>query len=114
PGRLVVFPDLECRWAADFRTPGAAQRLEQALARWDFVGFTQYLDVDEDGSWLTGPEGLPFMQLAAERSLLLSLSSLPHQLAAVAELATRLPSLQILLHHLAHVGDRHISSAASG
>lgn len=113
PGRLVVFPDLECRWATNFRMPGAVQRLEQALARWDFVGFTLYLGADEDGHWLTGQEGLLFMQLAADRSLLLSLSALPHQLAAVGALAARLPSLQILLHHLAHIGDRHAGSTPS-
>ncbi|MDF2797283.1 MAG: hypothetical protein K0R85_27 [Devosia sp.] len=107
PGRFVVFPDLECRWSPDFRTPGAVQRLDQALRRWHFAGFTHYLDAGEDGSWLTGPEGLPFMQLASERSLLVSLSALPHQMEAVRALATRLPSLQILLHHLAHLGDRH-------
>lgn len=114
PDRLVVFPDLECRWAPRFRAPGAVLRLEQALARWAFVGFTLYLDSDEDGSWLIGPEGLPFMQLATDRSLLLSLSALPHQMAAVGALAARQPALQILLHHLAHVGVRHTSSAVPG
>ncbi|WP_108398874.1 amidohydrolase family protein [Devosia submarina] len=114
PGRLLVFPDLECRWAPDFRTPGAVQRLEQALSRWDFAGFTQYLDASEDGSWLTGPEGLPFMHLAAERSLLVSMSALPHQMEAVRALAIQLPSLHILLHHLAHMGDRHADGAHSG
>ena len=113
PGRLVVFPDLECRWAPDFRTPGAVQRLEQAMARWDLVCFTLYLDATEDGSWLTGPEGLPFLERAADRSLLLSLSALPHQMAAVGELADKLPGLQILLHHLAHLGDRHATSVDS-
>ncbi|MET3926962.1 amidohydrolase family protein [Devosia sp. 2618] len=114
PRRLIVFPDLECRWASDFRKPGAVQRLEQALGRWDFVGFTHYLDPSEDGSWLTGPEGLPFMQLASDRSLLLSLSALPHQMAAIGALAARLPNLQILLHHLAHIGDRHTNNAEDG
>lgn len=113
-GRLVVFPDLECRWAADFRSPGAVERLENALSRWDCVGFTHYLDAGEDGSWLTGPEGLPFMQLAADKSLLLSLHALPHQLAAVGALAARLPTLQILLHHLAYVGNRHSCSRNPG
>lgn len=113
PGRFVVFPDIECRWAPDFRAPGAVRRLEQALSRWDFAGFTLYLEESEDGHWLTGPEGLPFMQLAAERSLLVSLSALPHQLDAVAALADRLPTLRILLHHLAHVGDRYAQSLNS-
>ena len=62
PGRLVVFPDLECKWSADFRAAGAVDRLQTSLERWDFVGFTMYLDESEDGSWLTSAEGLAFSQ----------------------------------------------------
>jgi predicted TIM-barrel fold metal-dependent hydrolase len=31
-GRLMVFPDLECRWAPEFRAPGAADRLAATRA----------------------------------------------------------------------------------
>lgn len=50
PGRLTVFPDLESRWSPDYRTPGASQRLREALRRWQFAGLTMYLAESEDGS----------------------------------------------------------------
>src|SRR5690606_11391302 len=64
-GRLVIFPDIECRWQPHYQTPGAARRLEQALARWDFVGFTLYPRQDEDCSWFQGEDGSAFFSLAA-------------------------------------------------
>jgi len=105
-GRLEVFPDLECRWSPDFRAPGARQRLQSALGRWKFRGFTSYLDEAENGAWLVGDEGLAFFGLAARHNLIASLSVLPHQVPRVAELARRLPDLPILLHHLAFLGPR--------
>jgi predicted TIM-barrel fold metal-dependent hydrolase len=86
-GRLIVFPDLECKWAADYSTPCARDRLADALGRWQFAGFTTYLDEAEDGSWLTSDEGLAFFALAAERKLIASLSVIPHQAPAVTALA---------------------------
>jgi predicted TIM-barrel fold metal-dependent hydrolase len=111
PGRLVVFPDLECRWSPDFRTPGAAERLEQALSHWDFLGFTLYLEEAEDGAWLTGPEGSPFFALAEAQRLVLSLSAMPHQMPEVLKLARQYPRLPILLHHLGFCGPRRDSIA---
>lgn len=105
-GRFVVFPDLESRWHPHYGTPGAAGRLEQALARWDFAGFTIYLDEATDGSWLTGAEGRAFFALAANRRLLASLSVLPHQMPAVARLAALHSTLPILCHHHAFLGPR--------
>ena len=105
-GRFVVFPDLECRWSPTFRTPGAAARLETALARWDFAGFTLYPEIEEDGSWLSSAEGTAFFDLAAGKGLIASLSVLPHQVPAVADLARRHPAMPILCHHLAHFGTR--------
>lgn len=106
PGRLEVFPDLECRWSPDYRTPGAAARLRAALARWPMRGFTSYLDEAETGDWLTGPEGRAFFELAAEHRLIASLSVLPHQVPQVAALARAVPGLTILLHHMAFLGPR--------
>lgn len=106
PGRFVVFPDLECRWSPAYRTPGAVQRLENALAQWHFAGFTVYLAEDEDGGWLTGEEGSAFFELAARRRLILSLSAMPHQMPAVSRLAAAQPTLPILCHHHAFLGPR--------
>jgi len=105
-GRFVVFPDLECKWSAGFRTAGATARLGEALARWDFAGFTMYLDEAEDGSWLTDPEGMAFFARAAKARLIASLSAMPHQVPAVARLAAAFPGLPILLHHFAFLGPR--------
>lgn len=105
-GRFVVFPDLECKWSAAFRTPGAAERLDLALSRWDFVGFAMYLDEAETGDWLTGEEGLALFEQAASARLIASLSVMPHQLPAVGRLAAAFPTLPILLHHFAFLGPR--------
>ena len=110
-GRLIVFPDLECKWAADYRTPGARDRLADALGRWQFAGFTMYLDEAEDGSWLNSDEGLAFFALAAERKLIASLSVMPHQAPAVIALAVAFPALPILLHHFAFLGPRSAATA---
>ena len=106
PGRFVVFPDIDCRWSADYRQPGAAKRLEEALARWDLRGFTHYIEEAEDGTWLSSEEGIAFFGVAAERRLVASLSVLPHQVAAVIDVARRFPGLQILLHHFGFLGPR--------
>jgi predicted TIM-barrel fold metal-dependent hydrolase len=106
PGRLAVFPDLECRWAGTCGTPGAARRLELALSRWEFPGFTLYLDEAGDGGWLGGEEGRAFFAQAAERRLIASLSILPHQAPAVGALAARHPAMPILLHHHGFLGPR--------
>ncbi len=100
-GRLEVFADLECRWSADHRRPGAAGRLRAALARWPAMrGFTTGLAENEPGDWLVGPEGGAFFGLAAEGRLIASLSVLPHQVPEVARLATAPPDLAMLPHHL--------------
>lgn len=104
--RFTVFPDLECRWAPNYQSPGAARRLAAALDRWEFVGFTLYLDEAEDGSWLNGEDGSAFFALAATSRLILSLSMLPHQMPAVAQLAASQPTLPILCHHHAFLGPR--------
>lgn len=114
PGRLVVFPDLESRWLPDYQQPGARTRLETALVRWPFRGFTIYLTEPEDGSWLTGEDGRAFFALATERRLIASLSVMPHQTPAVAALAEAFPTLPILLHHFAFAGPRTAATTPSG
>ncbi|CAH1654102.1 amidohydrolase family protein [Chelatococcus asaccharovorans] len=106
PGRFAVFPDIDCRWSADYHRPGAAARLEKACSRWNFKGFTHYLDEGDDGTWLASPGGLAFFGGAAARRLIVSLSALPHQMPAVIALAERLPDLPILIHHFAFLGPR--------
>ncbi|HVW94125.1 MAG TPA: amidohydrolase family protein [Devosia sp.] len=106
PERLIAFPDLECRWSMDYRRPGALGRLDEALGRWDFGGFTLYLDEQDEGDWLLSDEGRAFFARASERELILSLSIVPHQAPAAVALAAAFPSLPILLHHFAFLGPR--------
>lgn len=105
-GRFIVFPDLECRWSPHYKQDGAADRLTQALDRWDFPGFTHYLDEADDGSWMLGAEGRAYFALAADKRLILSLSVVPHHMPSVIALAEAFPGMPILLHHFAFVGPR--------
>lgn len=105
-GRLVVFPDIDCFWHPEHRTPGAAGRLHAALDRWKFRGFTHYLSEAEDGGWLVGDEGQAFFGLAAERGLVASLSAMPHQMEMVCRLAAMFPTMPILCHHYGYLGPR--------
>lgn len=112
PGRLIVFPDIDCRWSPDYRTPGAAARLEQALSRWDMAGFTHYLADDDDGAWLNDDEGRAFFALADQRRQIVSLSVWPHHMPAIVEMGARHPAMPILLHHRVFLGPRtaHIAN----
>lgn len=105
-GRLVVFPDIECRWSPTYQTPGAPERLRRAFDRWTFRGFTLYLTEAEDGSWLDGVEGREFLALAASRRMIVSISLLPFQMRYVAKAAKDHPDLTFLCHHYAFLGPR--------
>jgi L-fuconolactonase len=65
-------------------------------------GFTHYLKPEDDGRWLYSDEGLEFFKVAARLNLIASLSSYPHQQAAIRKVAECFPDLPILLHHLGH------------
>jgi len=106
PGRFVVFPDIDCRWSATYRAPGGAERLATALERFAFRGFTYYLDDGDDGGWMVSPDGRALFGLAAERGLICSLSSMPHQMPAVVALAGLFPTLPMLVHHHGFLGPR--------
>jgi predicted TIM-barrel fold metal-dependent hydrolase len=106
PGRFTVFPDFECKWSASFREPGAAHRLQTALNRWTFKGFTTYLAEDENGDWLESEDGTELFALAEQHRLIVSLSAMPHQMPAVIGLARLFPALRIILHHFGFLGPR--------
>jgi predicted TIM-barrel fold metal-dependent hydrolase len=112
-GRFIVFPDIECRWSTTYHQPGAAKRLEEALARWTFSGFTLYLDEAEDGSWLTSAEGTEFLAIAAARRMVVSLSAMPRQMPFVVRTAAAHPQLTIICHHHAFLGPRTAGDATA-
>jgi L-fuconolactonase len=111
PDRFVPFADIDSRWSATHRQPGAAERLDIAAARWRLAGFTHYLREDDDGAWLLSDEGRRFFGLAQTRRLIASLSVVPSQMAAVAALAEAFPKLRIHCHHMAFVGPRTAATA---
>lgn len=105
PERLVQFADVDCRWWPTHHTAGAAERLAEAARAFGLRGFTHYLDEapESDGRWLLSPDGLAFLEQAADLDLILSLACAPHHLPLVGEIARRWPELPILCHHMARV-----------
>ena len=102
-GRLIPFADADSRWWPHHHTPGAAKRLTEIVARFKPRGITHYMNEEADASWLLSPDGLAFAETAAGHRLILSLACGPFQVPTVAKLAERVPTLPILLHHLARV-----------
>jgi predicted TIM-barrel fold metal-dependent hydrolase len=102
-GRLLAFPDVDCRWSVTHHRPGAAERLEAAVATRRCAGFTHYLDEKADPSWLVSADGLDFFETAARHNLIASLSCGPSQMPTVTALAERFPQVPFLLHHLGWV-----------
>ncbi len=102
PDRLHQLVDLDSAWSPTYRAPGAAERLRRMAERWSIKGFTYYLAHDDTGDWLISDAGLALFAAAAELRLIASLSCYPHQQPAIREVATRYPTVPILLHHLGH------------
>lgn len=101
PARLHPFPDIDCSWSPTYHQPGAADRFRRITDQWPRIkGFTHYLKADDDGAWLTSPEGLAFFKVAADKGLIASIALRPGQQAAIRALAERFPSMPILCHHL--------------
>ena len=98
PDRIIQFPDVDSSWSPEYHTPGATDRLRAVADRWPIAGFTHYLGEKNDG-WLLSDEGLAFFGVAAERNLIVSLSTSPvwrEDLRSVAETYATLP---IIIHH---------------
>jgi len=102
PEQLHQFADVDSFWSASYHTPGAAERLKDAAARYPMKGFTHYLKAEDDGSWLYSGEGLRFFEVATDLKLIASLSCYPHQQVAVGKAAQCNPAVPILIHHLGH------------
>ena len=102
-GRLYQFPDVDCSWWPTYHQPGAAERLREVAERWPLRGFTHYLAAEDDGAWLSSPEGLRFFGVAAERGLIASIAARPHHQGALRRVAEHFPQLPILCHHLGGV-----------
>lgn len=106
PGRFVPFFDIDSRWTKQYRTAGAADRLAAAAEKHALKGFTYYPTEDDDGAWLSSAEGQRFLAEAQARKLIASFSMMPAHMPIVAAAAEAFPKLDILCHHLAHLGPR--------
>jgi L-fuconolactonase len=102
PNRFHHFADVDSAWSTTYHTGGAAVRLRNVAKQYPLKGFTHYLKPEDDGRWLYSSEGLEFFKVAARLNLIASLSSYPHQQAAIRNVAEQYPELPILLHHLGH------------
>jgi predicted TIM-barrel fold metal-dependent hydrolase len=103
PDRLDQLVDLDSSWSERYHAPGAGERLRRMAERWPIKGFTHYLKPEDDGGWLTSPEGQALFQTAADLGLVASLSCYPHQQAAIRRVAARFPTVPVLCHHLGMV-----------
>ncbi|HEX5418079.1 MAG TPA: amidohydrolase family protein [Chloroflexota bacterium] len=101
PDRLHQIADVDCSWSATYHAPGAANRLAEAVERYQLKGFTHYVSGDDDGSWYLSPEGLAFFHVAAERQQIASLAWPARLQPVLRQLAGRFPSVPFLCHHLA-------------
>jgi L-fuconolactonase len=98
PDRLSMVADVDCSWRPEYHTAGAAARLQEAVDRYDLVGFTHYVRLPEDG-WFDSDDGRAFFDVAAANHLLASIAAAPAWQPAIHRLAQRYPDLPILLHH---------------
>jgi len=99
PGRLHVIADLDCTWHATYHQAGSADRLRALADRFELAGFTHYAGRENDG-WLASDEADKLLAVAAERGLVMSLSSGPVWQQDLRALARRHPDVPILCHHL--------------
>jgi L-fuconolactonase len=101
PDRLYQLADVDCQWTSTYHTPGAADRLNEAIDRYGLRGFTHYVRPDDDGQWFLSEEGLAFFKVAAARNQVVSIAMRPHLQPVLRQVAERFPSVPFLFHHLA-------------
>lgn len=99
--RLYQIADVDCSWTATYHTPGAAQRLAEAVEKYSLKGFTHYVKSDDDGSWFLSEDGLAFFETAARLRQVVSLAIAAPLQPVLREVATRFPSVPFVCHHMA-------------
>jgi L-fuconolactonase len=103
PDRLHQFADVDCSWTETYHTAGAAQRLEESVARYGHIGFTHYVKGSDDGAWLLGEEGTAFFRTADRLRQIVSLACSPGLHPVLRQVAERFPAIPFLCHHMAGV-----------
>jgi predicted TIM-barrel fold metal-dependent hydrolase len=85
-----------------YHTPGAAERLGDAVRTYKLRGFTHYVDADDNGSWFFSDDGRAFLDTAARLNQIVSIH-LPVRLQpALRELAPQFPDTPFVCHHMAY------------
>jgi L-fuconolactonase len=103
PDRLHQFADVDCSWTETYHTAGAAQRLEESVARYGHVGFTHYVKGGDDGAWFLGEEGTAFFRTADRLRQIVSLACSPSLHPVLRQVAERFPATPFLCHHMGGV-----------
>jgi L-fuconolactonase len=103
PDRLYQIADVDCSWAPEYHTPGAAERLAEAVDKYRLKGFTHYVKADDDGAWYLSDDGLAFLETAARLRQVASFAIPARLLPVLREVAGRFPSVPFLCHHMAGV-----------
>ena len=102
PERLYQFADVDCMWTPMYHTPGAAERLAEAVRTYDLRGFTHYVADDDDGSWFSSDDGQAFLRIAAGLNQIVSIH-LPVRLQPMLRhLAEQFPDTPFVCHHMAY------------
>jgi predicted TIM-barrel fold metal-dependent hydrolase len=100
--RLYQFADVDCMWTPMYHTPGAAERLTEAVRAYSLRGFTHYVEADDDGSWFFSSDGQAFLETAARLNQIVSIH-MPNRLQpALRRLAEQFPDTPFLCHHMAY------------
>lgn len=102
PERLYQFADVDCMWTPMYHTPGAADRLGEAVRTYNLRGFTHYVDEEDDGAWFFSDDGQAFLQMAANLNQIVSVH-LPVRLQPVLRrLAEQFSDTPFVCHHMAY------------
>jgi L-fuconolactonase len=102
PERLYQFADVDCMWTPTYHTPGAAQRLAEAVRLYNLRGFTHYVDNADDGSWFLAADGQAFLSTAASLNQIVSIHLPVHLQPALRRLAEQFPDTPFLCHHMGY------------
>ena len=98
--RLYQFADFDSNWSDSYHKEGAAERLEELNQNLNIIGFTHYLDDDDDGDWLYSEEGIKLFQVANKNKMIASIAGSPKHQKSIRKVAELFPDLPILCHHM--------------
>jgi L-fuconolactonase len=102
PQRLYQFADVDCMWTPTYHTPGAADRLAEAVRSFTLRGFTHYVDADDDGAWFFSDDGRAFLSTAARLNQIVSIHLPVHLQPTLRRLAEQFPQTPFVCHHMAY------------